>query len=212
MNHSFLNWSVSFLEHQEYLHFLEQYSLNMSSRKLNTPLSLICRLDFQTILHQLKEGISAFSDTAPNSDDFTNAPAVPLDQTSLWRTLLYKNPPASSQEMKRVLNPTANSVEQGMESDQTHPRGRRSTHARGHHHQHGQFMRVGCVLGTCQVQKLSHRLYQLVGQTGREATAPINPHSPHSYGWCSEKLQPQSETQQNSSTCVWSQFLLIVSD
>ncbi|TNN32072.1 ADM2 [Liparis tanakae] len=48
--------------------------------------------------------------------------------------------------------------------------------------QHGQLMRVGCVLGTCQVQNLSHRLYQLIGQSGREEAAPVNPRSPHSYG------------------------------
>uniref|UniRef100_A0A4W4G4J7 Adrenomedullin 2b n=1 Tax=Electrophorus electricus TaxID=8005 RepID=A0A4W4G4J7_ELEEL len=47
---------------------------------------------------------------------------------------------------------------------------------------HGQLMRVGCVLGTCQVQNLSHRLYQLIGQPGKEDTSPINPRSPHSYG------------------------------
>lgn len=70
---------------------------------------------------------------------------------------------------------------------------RRSRHAHtgtrgGHHHQHhhphhGQLMRVGCVLGTCQVQNLSHRLYQLMGQNGREDSSPINPRSPHSFGW-----------------------------
>lgn len=43
-------------------------------------------------------------------------------------------------------------------------------------------MRVGCVLSTCQVQKLGQRLYDLVVQTGREDSAPINPNSPHSYG------------------------------
>ncbi|KAG7259539.1 hypothetical protein CRUP_007620 [Coryphaenoides rupestris] len=47
---------------------------------------------------------------------------------------------------------------------------------------HAQLMRVGCVLGTCQVQHLSHRLYQLIGQGGREDSSPINPRSPHSYG------------------------------
>ncbi|XP_041852805.1 uncharacterized protein adm2b [Melanotaenia boesemani] len=47
---------------------------------------------------------------------------------------------------------------------------------------HGHLMRVGCVLGTCQVQNLSHRLYQLIGQSGREDSSPINPRSPHSYG------------------------------
>ncbi|XP_068573185.1 protein ADM2a [Cebidichthys violaceus] len=66
------------------------------------------------------------------------------------------------------------------------PRARRHAHSgsrNGHHYpQHAQLMRVGCVLGTCQVQNLSHRLYQLIGQSGREDSSPINPRSPHSYG------------------------------
>ncbi|TSK13319.1 ADM2 [Bagarius yarrelli] len=129
------------------------------------------RLDFKSILRQKKEGSSVF----PDSDDLTNTPAASLDRTSLWKTLLYKNPPPSAKEPSGTLNPTNNSVE-------SNRRARRSAYARGHQHQHGQLMRVGCVLGTCQVQKLSHRLYQLVGQTGREDPAPIDPHSPHSYG------------------------------
>lgn len=131
-----------------------------------------------TILHQIRKGSAVFPDSDPPFEDPTNAPAVPLNQTSLWKALLYKSPPPSSQDMMSTSNPTANSVK----SNQRKPRGRRSAHARNHHHQHGQLMRVGCVLGTCQVQKLSHRLYQLVGQTGREDSAPINPNSPHSYG------------------------------
>lgn len=65
-------------------------------------------------------------------------------------------------------------------------RARRHAHSgsrNGHHYpHHAQLMRVGCVLGTCQVQNLSHRLYQLIGQSGREDSSPINPRSPHSYG------------------------------
>ncbi|XP_037703461.1 protein ADM2 [Choloepus didactylus] len=45
-----------------------------------------------------------------------------------------------------------------------------------------QLLRVGCVLGTCQVQNLSHRLWQLVGQAGRRDVVPVDPGSPHSYG------------------------------
>ncbi|XP_035171393.1 protein ADM2 [Oxyura jamaicensis] len=58
-------------------------------------------------------------------------------------------------------------------------RGRR--HAGGRLH-HAQLLRVGCVLGTCQVQNLSHRLWQLRGQLGRQDSSPMNPNSPHSYG------------------------------
>lgn len=60
-------------------------------------------------------------------------------------------------------------------------RGRRHAN-NGGSRSHGQLMRVACVLGTCQVQNLSHRLYQLIGQSGKEDSSPINPHSPHSYG------------------------------
>ncbi|XP_034032496.1 uncharacterized protein adm2b [Thalassophryne amazonica] len=60
-------------------------------------------------------------------------------------------------------------------------RGRRHANS-GDRRGHSQLMRVGCVLGTCQVQILSHRLYQLIGQNGREDSSPMNPRSPHSYG------------------------------
>ncbi|TWW65018.1 protein ADM2a [Takifugu flavidus] len=65
-------------------------------------------------------------------------------------------------------------------------RARRHIHSRGmrgHHYPHpNQLIRAGCALGTCQVQNLSHRLYQLIGQSGRDDSSPINPKSPHSYG------------------------------
>ncbi|XP_072003698.1 protein ADM2 [Engystomops pustulosus] len=42
-------------------------------------------------------------------------------------------------------------------------------------------MRVGCSLGTCQVQNLNHRLWQLMGQKGKEES-PIQLSNPHSFG------------------------------
>ncbi|XP_036256390.1 protein ADM2 [Molothrus aeneus] len=54
--------------------------------------------------------------------------------------------------------------------------------ARGRRHAGAHLVRVGCVLGTCQVQNLSHRLWQLRGQSGRRDSSPMNPNSPHSYG------------------------------
>ncbi|XP_016067160.1 PREDICTED: ADM2 [Miniopterus natalensis] len=45
-----------------------------------------------------------------------------------------------------------------------------------------QLLRVGCVLGTCQMQNLSHRLWQLVASAGPRDSVPIDPSSPHSYG------------------------------
>ncbi|KAM9169786.1 protein ADM2 [Pangshura tecta] len=62
----------------------------------------------------------------------------------------------------------------------TGPR-RAKRHAAARRH-HAQLMRVGCVLGTCQVQNLGHRLWQLMGQSGRQDSSPMNPNSPHSYG------------------------------
>lgn len=160
---------------------LSLYCISLLCLQLHA-LPLGNRLDFKTILHRLREGSAVFPDSDPSSDDSTNAPAVPLDRTSLWRALLYKNPPPLSKESTNADKPTANSVGRGTESNQRSSRGRRNAYVRGHHHQHGQLMRVGCILGTCQAQKLSHRLYQLVGQTGREDSAPINPNNPHSYG------------------------------
>nr|XP_030117472.3 protein ADM2 [Taeniopygia guttata] len=53
---------------------------------------------------------------------------------------------------------------------------------RGRRQAGGHLVRVGCVLGTCQVQNLSHRLWQLRGHSGRRDSSPMNPNSPHSYG------------------------------
>ncbi|XP_010632550.1 protein ADM2, partial [Fukomys damarensis] len=66
-----------------------------------------------------------------------------------------------------------------------HDGGRRHPGPRRHsglRRPHAQLLRVGCVLGTCQVQNLSHRLWQLVGTAGQRDSAPVDPSSPHSYG------------------------------
>ncbi|XP_063052021.1 protein ADM2 [Engraulis encrasicolus] len=110
-------------------------------------------------------------------------------QPGVWRVLLKKAPPLGRPGEVPVQNATAGEVL--IESTKrsggglwSRSRGRRHTilRSRGGHHHHGHMMRVGCVLGTCQVQNLSHRLYQLIGQTGREDSSPIHPRSPHSYG------------------------------
>ncbi|KAF7662069.1 hypothetical protein LDENG_00247010, partial [Lucifuga dentata] len=93
------------------------------------------------------------------------------DRQIIWRALLHKEPPLRFSDSFVDQRPVW----------QRGSRGRRhaySSGGRGHVH----LMRVGCVLGTCQVQNLSHRLYQLIGQSGREDSSPINPRSPHSYG------------------------------
>ncbi|KAJ8261704.1 hypothetical protein GJAV_G00157380 [Gymnothorax javanicus] len=101
-----------------------------------------------------------------------------------WKRLLHLRA-SPLRRPTEVLAQNANLPQLRVDVHQRAPRGRRHAHMRGrghHHHHHPQLMRVGCVLGTCQVQNLSHRLYQLIGQSGREDTSPMNPKSPHSYG------------------------------
>ncbi|KAA0715201.1 ADM2 Intermedin [Triplophysa tibetana] len=87
-----------------------------------------------------------------------------IERGAVWRALLHKGHPSRQTGTTSIQNSTP----------QGHSRERRQVR--------GQLMRVGCVLGTCQVQNLSHRLYQLMGQSGRQDSSPINPRSPHSYG------------------------------
>ncbi|CAN9499253.1 unnamed protein product [Ophioblennius macclurei] len=102
------------------------------------------------------------------------------DRHIIWRALLHKEPPQKPSDL--LLDGGNNALPAAAVPAWTRgSRGRRhasSSGGRGHSH----LMRVGCVLGTCQVQNLSHRLYQLIGQSGREDSSPINPRSPHSYG------------------------------
>uniref|UniRef100_A0A8C2WL54 Adrenomedullin 2 n=1 Tax=Cyclopterus lumpus TaxID=8103 RepID=A0A8C2WL54_CYCLU len=100
------------------------------------------------------------------------------DRHVIWRALLHKEP---LPRLSDALLDQRDSVLWEAPVWQHGSRGRRHANSgggRGHSH----LMRVGCVLGTCQVQNLSHRLYQLIGQSGRENSSPINPRSPHSYG------------------------------
>lgn len=137
------------------------------------------------------------------SPDITDR-RVSIDRTILWRAILSRPPPSA------LDNPTEIHTRQpmGIESNevggvpqQRGSRGRR--HVRSHHnHHHPQLMRVGCVLGTCQVQNLSHRLYQLSGQSGREDSSPINPRSPHSYGWALERPRLKQKTREHSVTPI----------
>ncbi|XP_007952941.1 protein ADM2 [Orycteropus afer afer] len=65
-----------------------------------------------------------------------------------------------------------------------HPTDRRPSGRRhpGPRRAGARLLRVGCMLGTCQVENLSHRLWQLVGQAGQRDLVPVDPRSPHSYG------------------------------
>ncbi|XP_035521227.1 protein ADM2 [Morone saxatilis] len=96
----------------------------------------------------------------------------------IWRAQLHKEPPP---RLSDPLLDQSDNVLQEEPAWQRGSRGRRHANSGGGRG-HGHLMRVGCVLGTCQVQNLSHRLYQLIGQSGREDSSPINPRSPHSYG------------------------------
>ncbi|XP_062404046.1 protein ADM2 [Sardina pilchardus] len=114
-------------------------------------------------------------------------PAVALgnglrERHSVWRVLLKKGPPLRGPREVPVHNSVPTDREDLRETSHKGSRVRRHAIVRSRSHRHGNLMRVGCVLGTCQVQNLSHRLYQLIGQTGRQETSPINPRSPHSYG------------------------------
>uniref|UniRef100_A0A3Q1HJT8 Adrenomedullin 2b n=1 Tax=Acanthochromis polyacanthus TaxID=80966 RepID=A0A3Q1HJT8_9TELE len=100
------------------------------------------------------------------------------DRHIMWRALLHKEPPPKSSDP--LLDQSQNVLPEAPVW-QRGSRGRRHANSGGGRG-HGHLMRVGCVLGTCQVQNLSHRLYQLIGQSGREDSSPINPRSPHSYG------------------------------
>ncbi|KAB5575216.1 hypothetical protein PHYPO_G00218290 [Pangasianodon hypophthalmus] len=97
---------------------------------------------------------------------------VVRERRLVWRDLEHKEPPLSNSptRLSQTLVP------------ERRKRGRRHALFGSRGHMHGQLMRVGCVLGTCQVQNLSYRLYRLVGQRKRERSSPVNPRSPHSYG------------------------------
>lgn len=151
--------------------------------------SLLLRLDLlNNLLDQRKDKVSASgsqTDIAIPSSD----PNLSLSPKWLSGFLGYR--PASgvttaSPGLERSQPTEATQIAR------TAQRARRHAHSHGHRYpHHGQLMRVGCVLGTCQVQNLSHRLYQLIGQSGRDDSSPMNPKSPHSYGWVSWHLQTQ---------------------
>ncbi|XP_052008823.1 protein ADM2-like [Xyrauchen texanus] len=101
--------------------------------------------------------------TIPSMSSSTGA----RERHTVWTALVHKGPPA------RQSNQQSSTLGHSWE--------RRHVHRVSRSHKQGQRMRMGCVLGTCQVQNLSHRLYQLTGQSRRQ-DSPINPRSPHSYG------------------------------
>lgn len=142
---------------------------------------------------QQVEGSKSLLPDATAADPAATPNATPslatLDRSALWRALLIRGAPLAQTGVATdaSLNNNNPLLSSGEDAEPKR-RGRRHANSgsRGHHahshHGHPQLMRVGCVLGTCQVQNLSHRLYQLIGQTGRDDSSPVNPRSPHSYG------------------------------
>ena len=164
------------------------YWLEPSGKKKKklTDLSSPLSLDLFSKLIDQKEDTSIASGSQTDSV----APASAPSQSKKWLLAFLRHPPASG---ARVVSPGLAwaQLTKALQIKQRAMRTRRHAHLRGrHHHPHNaQLMRVGCVLGTCQVQNLSHRLYQLIGQSGREDSSPINPKSPHSYGWVCKHLR-----------------------
>lgn len=166
-----------------------------------------------TRLHQLRDGSPVSTQSHPDSVDPSASSAVPLDRTALWRALLSRNPPAPFEDPLSVFriphapSPTGGaSTEQVEEPNLRGSRNRRHAFIRSHQSHHGHLMRVGCVLGTCQVQNLGHRLYQLVGQAGREDSSPKNLRSPHSYGWALDWPWPEPQTPTKTALFTHSHF------
>uniref|UniRef100_A0A3B3ZB76 Adrenomedullin 2b n=1 Tax=Periophthalmus magnuspinnatus TaxID=409849 RepID=A0A3B3ZB76_9GOBI len=136
------------------------------------PLCVLC-------VSSLLDMINQFFDI-PNDTPRSSPPAPDVGPLSKWLISLVQlhHPTSASSSSDPSLSPEL------QKTLSLFPllRSRRHLSTRGTPHHHAQLMRVGCKLGTCQVQNLSHRLYQLIGQRGREDSSPINPKSPHSYG------------------------------
>ncbi|XP_070763097.1 protein ADM2 [Enoplosus armatus] len=136
------------------------------------------RLSLPRTSKYLKSSCTAIMPTASDLSVAADNHITQGNRHIIWRALLHKEPPP------RLYDPLldqSDSVLREAPALQRGSRGRRHANSSGGRG-HGHLMRVGCVLGTCQVQNLSHRLYQLIGQSGREDSSPINPRSPHSYG------------------------------
>ncbi|XP_043980596.1 protein ADM2 [Gambusia affinis] len=124
---------------------------------------------------------ASYPNSPPGVSDLSAAISnqIPQEDTQhSGRTPLHSDPSSKLPDMLLHGNNNVLRVEPVW---QRGSRGRRHANS-GSSRAHAHLMRVGCVLGTCQVQNLSHRLYQLIGQNGREDFSPINPRSPHSYG------------------------------
>ncbi|XP_049740747.1 protein ADM2 [Elephas maximus indicus] len=98
-------------------------------------------------------------------------PRRPAPQPVVWKPHQAPQPQKGTSLAPAVSQPLQNYGRR--HSGSRHPGPRRPR---------AQLLRVGCMLGTCQVQNLSHRLWQIVEQAGQRDLAPVDPRSPHSYG------------------------------
>lgn len=150
-------------------------SLSLLSNSFSPNFSFLLRLDALNRLIGQKDSNPAAPETQTNS----MVPFSAQSQPPKWLPGFPRHPPASGAKAVSPALAWARPTE-ALQVERRALRVRRHAHSRGGHH--AKLMRVGCVLGTCQVQNLSHRLYQLIGQSGREDSSPINPKSPHSFG------------------------------
>lgn len=93
----------------------------------------------------------------------------------------FRESPDGEEDLKELTT-----IKQPLLSTQTmdlmvHLRSLRRKRRRARRLHQPRLMRVGCSLGTCQVQNLNHRLWQLMGQKGKE-DSPIQLSNPHSFG------------------------------
>uniref|UniRef100_A0A1A8RQY5 Adrenomedullin 2a n=1 Tax=Nothobranchius rachovii TaxID=451742 RepID=A0A1A8RQY5_9TELE len=136
------------------------------------------RLNVLNKLLGQKEEVSFSPESETN--DLTTSP--PLSQEPEWLPGFLRHPASGGKTAS--FGPAWAQLVEVSQRKQRQKRSHGQTHSRGGHQypKNSQLMRVGCNLGTCQVQNLSHRLYQLIGQSGRDESSPINPRSPHSFG------------------------------
>ncbi|XP_054890245.1 uncharacterized protein adm2b [Poeciliopsis prolifica] len=124
---------------------------------------------------------ASYPNSPPGVSDLSAAISNQIPQENTQHTVrapLHRDPSSKLSDMLLRRNNKTLPVEPVRSRGS---RGRRHANS-GSSRGHGHLMRVRCVLGTCQVQNLSHRLYQLIGQNGREDLSPINPRSPYSFG------------------------------
>ncbi|KAM9673828.1 protein ADM2 [Trichechus inunguis] len=114
---------------------------------------------------------SRFREPLARTSSRSLRPRHPAPQPVVWK--LHQAPqPQKSTSLAAALS----------QPPQDHGRRHSGSWHSGPRRPRAQLLRVGCALGTCQVQNLSHRLWQLVGQASQQDLAPVDPSSPHSYG------------------------------